>query len=131
MATTRVKMPVSQVQVGMFVSDLDRPWVETPFPLQGFYIRHARDIQVLEGYCKHVYIDQALQPLANGYELHEAEGTAKRERGDVQRLSLAPVVIRNRQQYSEQVPLKKELVAARTLQRRLDDTLERVRQSLG
>ncbi len=129
MATTRVKMPVSQVQVGMFVSDLDRPWVETPFPLQGFYIRHARDIQVLEGYCKHVYIDQSLQPQG-GYELHEAQGAAKRERTDVQRLSLAPIVIRNRQQYSEQVPLKKELGAARTLQRRLDETLEQVRQCL-
>ncbi len=131
MATTRVKMPVSQVQVGMFVSDLDRPWVETPFPLQGFYIRHARDIQVLEGYCKHVYIDQALQPHTGGYDVHEAQASTKQKRGDVQRLSLAPIVIRNRQQYGDRIPMKKELGAARTLQRRLDDTLEGVRQNLG
>jgi hypothetical protein len=23
----------------MYVSRLDRPWIETPFPLQGFYVK--------------------------------------------------------------------------------------------
>ena len=30
----------------MFVSDLDRPWTQTPFPAQGFYIRDVDEIKV-------------------------------------------------------------------------------------
>jgi len=29
------KLLVDQLQVGMYISRLDRPWIETPFPLQG------------------------------------------------------------------------------------------------
>lgn len=57
-------MPIDQIQIkaqdlalGMFVSGLDRPWSQTPFPLQGFYIRDDKDLAELRGYCRHVYID--------------------------------------------------------------------------
>lgn len=51
-----VKLAVNQLQVGMFVAELDRDWLETPFPLQGFFIRSQSDIDALSDYCKHVYI---------------------------------------------------------------------------
>ncbi len=50
-------LSVGQLQLGMFVSKLDRPWLDTPFPIQGFYIRNKKDIDALKGYCNHVYID--------------------------------------------------------------------------
>ena len=41
----------------MYVSDLDRPWLETPFLFQGFYIRTESEIEELRRYCDTVQID--------------------------------------------------------------------------
>ena len=32
------KIYSTDLKVGMFVADLDRPWVDTPFLLQGFLV---------------------------------------------------------------------------------------------
>ena len=57
MAIDQVHIKVEDLTVGMFVSRLDRPWSQTPFSLQGFYIRTGEDIQKLKAYCSTVYID--------------------------------------------------------------------------
>lgn len=54
------KVDTQDLQVGMYVAQLDRPWIETPFPLQGFHIRSQDDITKLRVFCKHVYIDTKL-----------------------------------------------------------------------
>ena len=41
----------------MYVSDLDRPWLETPFLFQGFEIHSQQEIDDLKRYCKFVMID--------------------------------------------------------------------------
>jgi HD-GYP domain-containing protein (c-di-GMP phosphodiesterase class II) len=51
------KIYVHQLETGMYVSGLDRPWLETPFYLQGFMIRSAGDVQKLSLYCDYVYVD--------------------------------------------------------------------------
>jgi hypothetical protein len=38
---------VPELRIGMFVSRLDRPWTETPFPLQGFVIRNRAQVEGL------------------------------------------------------------------------------------
>jgi HD-GYP domain-containing protein (c-di-GMP phosphodiesterase class II) len=48
------------LQLGMYVSQLDRPWIETPFPMQGFHVRTQEDVDKLRVWCKHVYIDVQL-----------------------------------------------------------------------
>ena len=63
MSTNRMKVDVNGLKEGMFVADLDRPWHETPFPLQGFYIRQDDDIQALSGYCKYVFVDVKKQKV--------------------------------------------------------------------
>lgn len=52
-----VKVLISDLEVGMYVSRLDRPWLETPFVLQGFRVEKEDDIKQLQCYCKYVYID--------------------------------------------------------------------------
>lgn len=52
-----LKIGVNDLQMGMFVSALDRPWLETPFLLQGFLIRSPDDISELRKHCTYVYID--------------------------------------------------------------------------
>jgi HD-GYP domain-containing protein (c-di-GMP phosphodiesterase class II) len=48
---------VSRLAVGMYVAELDRPWLETPFPLQGFFIADVDDIARLQRYCEFVRVD--------------------------------------------------------------------------
>ncbi len=50
----------SELSLGMYVSKLDRPWLETPFLFQGFPITTSDDIEKLREYCKYVYVDTTL-----------------------------------------------------------------------
>lgn len=50
------KIFVKDLQPGMFVEELDRPWLETPYLLQGIMIKSNDDIEELLKYCKYVYI---------------------------------------------------------------------------
>ncbi len=43
--------------VGMYVCELDCPWSDTPFPMGGFHVKRAEDIQRLQKFCRHVTID--------------------------------------------------------------------------
>jgi HD-GYP domain-containing protein (c-di-GMP phosphodiesterase class II) len=58
----QLKVDVNELTLGMFVSGLDRPWTQTPFPLQGFYINTLEEIQMLKVHCAHVFIDVAKGP---------------------------------------------------------------------
>ncbi len=42
----------------MYVSELDRPWLETPFLFQGFSISSQGDINELEHCCDYVFINE-------------------------------------------------------------------------
>jgi HD-GYP domain-containing protein (c-di-GMP phosphodiesterase class II) len=54
------EIQADQVKLGMFICRLDRPWTETPFPLQGFYIRELGQIAILRDLCHRVWIDVEL-----------------------------------------------------------------------
>ncbi len=41
----------------MYVAQLDRPWLETPFLFQGFEIREDSELKLLRKFCQHVYVD--------------------------------------------------------------------------
>src|SRR5262245_3588459 len=53
------EVPVEQLQWGMFVSQLDRPWTETPFMFQGFVLSTEKQLDTLKKFCKKVYVDPA------------------------------------------------------------------------
>ena len=59
MAIQEIEIGVADLTLGMYVSRLDRPWKNTPYPLQGFHIRSSEDIASLKTYCDHVFIDVA------------------------------------------------------------------------
>ena len=45
----------------MYVSELDRPWLETPFLFQGFHIRNQEEIDALRAHCRHVVVDTHIE----------------------------------------------------------------------
>lgn len=51
------KVAVSDLQFGMFVYELDRPWTETPFPFQGFVLEDDKQLATLRACCRHVFVD--------------------------------------------------------------------------
>lgn len=51
------ELGIDQLAAGMYVCRLDRPWPETPFPLQGFLVESDAQISVLRRYCRRVWID--------------------------------------------------------------------------
>ena len=52
-----LKISTNDLDIGMFVSGLDRPWLETPFLTQGFLIESPTDIERLREYCEFVLVD--------------------------------------------------------------------------
>jgi len=51
------EIPVEELAFGMFVSKLDRPWIETPFMFQGFVLTSEKQIDTLKKFCKKVFVD--------------------------------------------------------------------------
>ena len=47
MTLDHIKLDIDELTTGMYVSRLDRPWIETPFPLQGYYIKKDSDIRCI------------------------------------------------------------------------------------
>lgn len=59
-ANRRYRIAVQDLQLNMFVVELDRPWLDTPFLLQGFLIDDQVELDTLARYCNYVYVDLEL-----------------------------------------------------------------------
>jgi HD-GYP domain-containing protein (c-di-GMP phosphodiesterase class II) len=53
----RRQVEVAELQYGMYVAELDRPWTDTPFMFQGFHLRTEQQLDTLKKFCKHVFVD--------------------------------------------------------------------------
>ena len=56
----RKKVTTEELDLGMYVAELDRPWLGTPFLFQVFPITTNDEIEQLRELCQFVYIDTAL-----------------------------------------------------------------------
>lgn len=97
------KIPVAELRFGMYVSELDRPWAETPFPLQGVLLATEDERETVRKLCKHVFIDveRSREPVAIQHE--PSTGQTMRLRGTTS--------------YSEKVTVEVELKQARNIYR--------------
>ena len=59
-ANRRYRIAVHDLRLNMFVVELDRPWLDTPFLLQGFLIDDQVELDTLVRYCNYVYVDLEL-----------------------------------------------------------------------
>lgn len=80
------QIDVDGLRIGMFVSKLDRPWVETPFLFQGFCIRSKSEIDELRQYCDFVEIDfEQSEVSLNDTQMIKLRGTSKSKRSGSKR----------------------------------------------
>jgi len=56
-SNTLTKINVKDLKVGMYVSKLDKPWLESNFLYQGFELKNQADINAVRAQCKFVFID--------------------------------------------------------------------------
>lgn len=56
-----IKIHVSELKIGMFVSKLDRDWLDTPFLIQGFVVESVDDLRTVAEYSEYVWIDAVQQ----------------------------------------------------------------------
>ena len=53
----KVIVEVTHLKKGMYVSELDRPWLETPFLFQGFRITNNEEVEQIRSLCNFVFVD--------------------------------------------------------------------------
>ena len=78
------KIPVHELRKGMYVSELDRPWVGTPFLFQGFEIRTDEELSQLRALCQHVFVtegEDGATPVAGGAHTPARSGGSKQADG--------------------------------------------------
>ncbi len=61
--TQNLKVNVCDLTLGMQVSSLDRPWLESPFLLQGFILNDKSQIEQLKEHCVYVYVDELMSTV--------------------------------------------------------------------
>ncbi|MEE4245704.1 MAG: HD-GYP domain-containing protein [Kangiellaceae bacterium] len=77
-----IQIEVGQLEIGMYVARLDRPWEETDFLIQGFLITSPDEIDALTEQCEFVYIESRSElgsaPIAKDDRRHRKTGLAER-----------------------------------------------------
>lgn len=129
MGVRQKKIAVHDLEIGMFVSDLDRPWHQTPFPIQGFHIRSQDDIRAIVSHCKWVVIDVAevREKIASGKAPAPVfGGRARKAGGNREMIQLPPLHIREPVAYETTTSLKKELKVSGKVLADAETALQRV-----
>jgi len=127
------KIAVHDLEIGMFVSDLDRPWHQTPFPIQGFHIRSQDDIRSLVSHCKWVIIDvaevrESIEHTKPGKRIFNRQ--ARRSGHDRDVVQLPPLNIKEPVSYETVTTMKKELKVSKKLMADAEASLHRVFETI-
>jgi HD-GYP domain-containing protein (c-di-GMP phosphodiesterase class II) len=74
------KVATKDLAKGMYVSELDRPWLETPFLFQGFVLRTEEELQALRECCHYVYIDEEKGAASSAATTHYSSVVASEQK---------------------------------------------------
>ena len=132
------KLDIQDLETGMYISELDRPWVESPFLFQGFELTSKEELAQLRQHCKYVYIDVELgldvapkrinkDTAARMRIISEQETRVNRE---VRALASTPQIQDGRLVYPDRVSFEREVPQAKKIEKQtrilLRTTLEEV-----
>ena len=125
MKYNQVKVAVRDLVIGMYVARLDRPWVGTPFPIQGFHIKNIDDINTLAHHCRFVFVDVEKNNIPRGLERRSLNSQAK---------SVAPVkgkpFAKGGTLYKRSFPIKKEIQTATNLHKEVSVAVDHIMENL-
>jgi len=95
--------------MGMYVAELDRPWTETPFMFQGFYLETDEQLETLKQYCKTVFVDPDPPKLAEPIALKALATPRPAARSGASQLDLSRI---GKVRYVGQAPVEREVKQA-------------------
>lgn len=76
---------VDNLNLGMYVTELDVPWAGTPFMLQGFLLDNQEDLDQILSLCQFVYIDRS-RSTGNAFAASTKINVAVKREGAVFRI---------------------------------------------
>lgn len=130
-----LKTSIDGLAVGMYVTRLDRPWLETPFPIEGVRINAVADIELLRRYTSFVYVDVKKGPSppprfwitggAEQFEFSDASVKPKFKSGDDEYTKLKKCF------YEIKTSLDRELVHAKQAKDKIESSLKKLMSDLG
>ena len=85
----REKIQVSLLEIGMFVCELDRPWLGTPFMLEGLLIEDDEQIATIISLCEFVYVDRTVS-VGRHFTVAPKEQVAIKRDGTINRVTIDP-----------------------------------------
>ncbi len=141
------KVDVAALQIGMFVAELDRPWIDTPFLLEGVLIESDEQIETLRRYCRYVMVDP-LRSIGWHYRGNTPEHQEalrrlaileRQEPGTAAHLAPLPLDLaeradgafaRNRNRYPDRARLEEELPRAKEIHVHAEQAVEHLFDAL-
>lgn len=140
------KIHVADLQIGMFVAELDRPWLDTPFLFQGFQIETDDQIAELRLYCQYVLVDPlrsiGWDPWRNTPERKVALRRLEMLEREAQKNPLAPLPLtlaedrqsgafsRNLNRYPDLARLEEELPRAKAIHHQAEQAVQQLFEEL-
>src|SRR5690606_2801511 len=126
MRLERRRLDVDQLQLGMFVCELDRPWESTDFMFQGFLLDDRATLDAVRECCRHVYVDDFRQ-----VEMPAAP-VVPTVQGDMSTVSLRAEIVPAERSHARSAALVEDVFAAVRIGRGIDARAcrEVVQQSL-
>jgi HD-GYP domain-containing protein (c-di-GMP phosphodiesterase class II) len=124
----RKKIPVSELRKGMYVTELDRPWIGTSFLFQGFEVTGDDVIAELRRCCQFVFIDTEMEAAAGTPAHKPVSQTASTTRRLSEQDPLASLEFKllkktapsahAEHRYRDEIPLQDEMGNARKVESR-------------
>lgn len=74
----KIKVLSENLKLGMYISELDHPWIESPFLFQGFLLRENEEIQQVQSTCAYVYVDTEKTPVELTHNLQTISATIQK-----------------------------------------------------
>ncbi|VAW44123.1 hypothetical protein MNBD_GAMMA02-1635 [hydrothermal vent metagenome] len=120
------QISVKFLKIGMYVCKLDRSWLDTPFPFQGFYIRSNNEVSDLKAFCEFVYIDVVKgKSLVSDPEISKPSPLLrKKQPGSKYRGRIKPFVVKHNYYKEALKPIKSEFKPAHNLLADLNGAIE-------
>lgn len=107
---TGIEISVDNLKPGMYVCDLDRPWLGTPYLIQGILIESQDDIDELARHCTYVYVDRDKSELSVNLPLPPRKASAAPQRA--QDADILKIPFLRAETYTDTCTAEEELPAA-------------------
>jgi HD-GYP domain-containing protein (c-di-GMP phosphodiesterase class II) len=123
------KTQVENLTIGMYVAQLDRPWEDTDYPVQGFYLRSRQGIERLGRECQYVFVDpRRYDSSLTDVKLHVVANARVTKEEPAQKSNVTRIQPRKPRVYQDTVELGNELEPAKTS---LEEAVDIMRGCVG